>query len=476
MKLNRMLISRLVAYSQTRLPKVQAPQKRMTVAGVDQIVNRELLQKTDTIATESAEISQLKDHKRHEYLMSKANELSLQLVEQSVISTLGSTSPLTLNYLLESRAIRQLSPVQLIYLLNYMMKTKFAKTIEPTEAFKYLEEVINTRMEQLGPSQVNGIVNVLSKSKSDREDLYSRLSIVIMENVDAYDIRTISNVMNNYTNISRKVKGFRKFYAFMKEIIAKRLYMASYTGKDLAHILTAYSKTYNMSPSFLKLLEDRALHVIDRSNINFKEITIYTHTFYLNRSAHVARDMFEFSRFILNEHTKYLNMTEFLTILKAIEGLGQYDKQHFEALVKNIRKYYESMNLLDVRDSYGLFWKYLQTNKDAYFDSEGLGKEPAIYRVKPKLAETVNMLMRAFNKLHRNVDIADVDYYMEHINYAIDHNTEESREFVKNLRSTLKLSAKYNKLSQAERTKLIQKAKQIKVDKIQKLFINSLSK
>lgn len=157
-------------------------------------------------------------------MAAKANELSEKLLESNVIATLDKMSPLVLSHLLDSSSVRRLSAPQLIYTLNYMLKTKFAKTIAPTESFKFLEDTINNDLNNLAPSQINGIINVLSKSKSDREDLYTALSISIMENIKEYNIRTISNIINNFTNIARKTRGFNKFYAFMKDVVCDRLY------------------------------------------------------------------------------------------------------------------------------------------------------------------------------------------------------------------------------------------------------------
>lgn len=76
--------------------------------------------------------------------------------------------------------------------------------------------------------------------------------------------------------------------------------------------------------------------------------------------------------------------------------------------------------------------------------------------------------------MNKNITVDDLTTFLENINYVLDLNTEQSREFVRNLRFCILKFNKNNSMTPGLRTKIRAEIDNIKIDKIKKFFMNKM--
>ncbi len=133
------------------------------------------------------------------------------------------------------------------------------------------------------------------------------------------------------------------------------------------------------------------------------------------------------------------------------------------------------MNIMDLKIFYKIFTRHIIENKQSYLKKNYLDQDPSIFKLKTYFATNLNIIIDCFSKLSKNLDSADIIIFLTNINIVIDHNTTDSREMVRNLRNLIKFNKMNNKIIGNYEISLRNKIKEIKVDKIKKLFLNKFN-
>lgn len=93
-------------------------------------------------------------------------------------------------------------------------------------------------------------MKILFRGRVKREDLWTSLSKDVIMRTNEYDLRSLSNIVNDFSYISRKSKGFINFYDYLKPHLCEKM-LKEYNTKDLTGIIRGYSSTYNLSETFM---------------------------------------------------------------------------------------------------------------------------------------------------------------------------------------------------------------------------------
>ena len=406
------------------------------------------------------------------YLDKTAENLKNNLKKGKVFKILNKISPLTIQALSNSNSILFLEKSQFLVFLSYSIKNRYIKILEKTKSLEYLKKIIYEDLENLQPEEISVITHLLTKSKIQQEDLYLKISNFIMKNPEKFNNRCLSNIINDFSYISRQTKGFLHFYEFMKEPIVIKLINDPYTLIDVSGYLRGFSKTYTLSETFMEVLEKSFLEEFGKkNNRDFKNLAIFTHTFFLNRNIYFSGKIRDLAKITLEENYNGMKLVEILKILNTFKN-EDFKRYHFDILLRSLKNFQLQINILDLKLFFTLFFDFMKKNPNNICKLTYLKNEPKIYKVKDQYKSSVDIIVNSFNKLNEFVDSSDLIIFLKHLDFIIDHNTEESRNMVRNLRSIIKRCIKKGELFGVYEDNLKIYILNSKSEKIRKLFLN----
>jgi hypothetical protein len=70
--------------------------------------------------------------------------------------------------------------------------------------------------------------------------------------------------------------------------------------------------------------------------------------------------------------------------------------------------------------------------------------------------------------------VADIEVFVEFLDFIIDHNNENSREMVRNLRNSINIKKKNGEIFGAYEDNLHTKIMNLKCEKIKKIYMNKI--
>ncbi|ANQ07625.1 Uncharacterized protein PCOAH_00020470 [Plasmodium coatneyi] len=116
--------------------------------------------------------------------------------------------------------------------------------------FKYMEEQICERIDELSCQSVSNICNAYSKLSLGSETLFCRLIKAVKKNMDNFNEQEIANILNAYSKLGEK-KYTHLFVNFLPHVCAK---FDHFKPVEMVMIANAYSKCNLFNKTFFSLL------------------------------------------------------------------------------------------------------------------------------------------------------------------------------------------------------------------------------
>lgn len=409
------------------------------------------------------------------YLEKTVQNLQKNLKPGKNYKILNKISPLTIQSLSTSKSIFFLSKSNFLTYLSYSIKNRYIKILETTNSFEYLKKIIYNNLEDLEPSEISIITHLLTKSKIKQEDLYIKISNFIMKNPENFNNRCLSNIINDFAYISRKSHGFINFFEFMKEPVVLKLIHQPFSLLDVSGYLRGYSKTYCLSENFLRILENCFLKEFEnKGGKDFKSLAVFCHTFYLNRNIYFSGSIRDLAKICIEENYNEMKLIEILKILNTFKD-EDFTRFHFDILLRSLKNFQHQINLLDLKLIYNLFFDFANKNQNNIFKLSYLKGDPKVYKIKDQYLKPFNIIVNSFNQLTKYVDSADIIIFLEFLDFIIDHNTEESRDMVRNFRFIIKKNINKGEIFGVYEDNLKKLVLKSKSEKIKKLFLNKFN-
>ena len=288
------------------------------------------------------------------------------------------------------------------------------------DIMKYASDT--SQLSQLDEISLVNLANLVSRCSVEDEYLSTVLAIEVLRRKDQLTLRSLANVANAFARPSRVFQSFIGFYEELKEPITRHVVQAMLAGRqprpsaldavvsleDLCGVLTGYSKTYNLSFNFLKLLVKSALEKFERvdelgsasrrGGVSGKSVSTVLHVCVLNRKLFTvldedglqiadpdfARTVDKVQQLLRTSHSS-LKPFETCLILKNLSLIGRCSEKEFQILQWNIRTNRRNFNITDVIDSLDIFLNHINANKQKYTRPRIKLKEGHFYQRQPNL-------------------------------------------------------------------------------------------
>lgn len=418
-------------------------------------------------------IIELAPLKKKEMILDCLSHIEKNLTLGNVHQTLGEIPPITLSLCVSNENITSLSPKNFIYLLSFLVRFKYIKTISTTPSFDFLSRIINQNLDSLTAEEINILSTILSKLKIIDESLSLKLSAHIMKNADSYSPRCLANIMNSFAEIARKASGFIGFYEFMKIPITKKLLQNQFNDKDLAGIVRGYSKTYNLTAQFVEIISQKTFNLMQKRKIGIKEMSVICHSLNLNKLVFDSSQLWPVLREIFNEKHSSFNLNEFLNCQKVLKENNLFDKNDFSLLLNRIEHCSQEINLLDLNLIFELFFSFIEQNPKSFLNQEEAKNNRLILKL--RYQKQLDILIAVFNKIHENTESNDILVYLKFSNFIIDHNTKDGHLFMGHLKFLIKKIVKQGIAKPSEKLKMREFILKFKDEKIQQVFLTKLT-
>lgn len=291
---------------------------------------------------------------------------------------------------------------------------------EDSKMLKYTSDL--TEMESLTDVALINFINLVSNCRVEDEYLSTALAIEVLRRKENLSLRSLANISNAFARPSRTFQSFVGFYQELKEPIALKLSQImtakkrgtwslldeDYNLDDVNGVLIGYSKTYNLTTPFLKILVKagveklRGIPALDRyskkKGVWPKAVVNVLHTISLNRKlvsdigedglcvfdSEVNEGLEIIHKLFLKSYTSMKGFEICLT-LKNLMLMNRFDEKALKILEWNVRTNRINFNISDVLDSLDTLLNFVNENKETFTEKKIFVKEGQFIQREPNL-------------------------------------------------------------------------------------------
>ena len=208
------------------------------------------------------------------------NDQSIELFSR----TLKKLSPGSLTKILGDTKFIEKNPAQnslkMLLLLTHMRRNRLMKSYDRQDIRQHAEKMIEN-LPALSPEIITMLVHNLDKMRINDPEYFRKLETFIIAHAANFNLRCLSNIVYSFANASMRqsiISDFSQLYKSLEIPISLKL--KEKQPKDLAQIMTGYSKTQNFSNEFLQVMEKACYDAKD--NMQCQELAIIIHSFWKN--------------------------------------------------------------------------------------------------------------------------------------------------------------------------------------------------
>lgn len=231
------------------------------------------------------------DFKNTKEVSTFVNDQSIQVFSR----TLKKLSPSSMTKLLKDSNFIDRDPVQntlkMLLLITHIRRHALLKNYDRQDIRGHVEKMIEN-LPSLSPEIVTMLVYNLDKMRINEPEYFRKLETFIITHAAKFNLRCLSNIVYSFANTSLRqsvISDFSQLYKSLEIPISLRL--KEKTPKDLAQIMTGYSKTQNFSGEFLQVMEKACFDA--RENLDTQELAVILHSFWKNN--HKTEKLLEFA-------------------------------------------------------------------------------------------------------------------------------------------------------------------------------------
>jgi hypothetical protein len=330
---------------------------------------------------------------------------------------------------------RDFIPLYLRHRLNENMNnTLQQKEEENSELIKYSTNL--SELEALDDITLVNFINQVSSCKVDDEYLSTVLAIEVLRRKEELPMRSLANISNAFARPSRVFQSFVGFYEELKEPISMKLISIidaknkgtwtpldeDYNLDDICGVLTGYSKTYNLTYNFIRILTKagfekfKNIKYVDKHSrkkgVTPKSLVTIFHTVSLNRKlvtevgengltvfdSNMRESLGKIETLFYNSYTAFKGF-EICVMVKNLMLMDRFNEQTLKILEFNVRTNRENFNITDCMDTLESFLSFIDLNRDKYTEKEMVLKEGVFLQREPNVYDYIKNYQGAKEKM-----------------------------------------------------------------------------